>query len=430
MLRSNDPRCTRIFQSAFSLLLAGALLAFAPPAAAKKQKRKADTTQQVATPEDAPPRDTGDESFGGDDSTNAGTYTLRTLIQTRYVRTAPDIGTELEERLDPEFRAHMKYIDLMREGARNNDGLRLERVFLRATANPVRSFGLKMLVDFGELVRKNQKKALKLAFGELRPNKSITVTTGLFKIPFSLLELLPIADFEFADVGPTDNLIKDLGIAGRDVGVMVDVAPLRKGQWLHLQAGIFNGDNDNAQRHVNPAIVAGRITSRPVSALRLGVDCAYRTQAVSDTNAGNTFEKYAEGGACSADASLSLSHHLSLRGEWLAGKRTDTPTLLPLGRGTHNFMAAWLAVVYRLKLTDRMALMPAFRAEWLDQDQPANVGQITYLTAAMNLEFSPSARLLFDLSRSNVQVGTRDASTSTIYAPSATIGVVQLQFKL
>jgi len=27
--------------------------------------------------------------------------------------------------------------------------------------------------------------------GELRPNKSITVTTGLFKIPFSLLELLP-----------------------------------------------------------------------------------------------------------------------------------------------------------------------------------------------------------------------------------------------
>jgi hypothetical protein len=415
------------------LLLAVALLVFAPNAAAKKQKKKADTAQQVVTPEDAPPRDTGDESFGGDDSESTGTYTLRTLIQTRYVRTAPDLGTELEQRLEresPEFRSRMKYIDLMREGARDNDGLRLERVFLRATANPVRSFGLKMLVDFGELVRKNQKKALKLAFGELRPNKSITVTTGLFKIPFSLLELLPIADYEFADVGPTDNLIKDLGIAGRDVGVMVDVAPLHKGQWLHLQAGIFNGDNDNNQRHVNPAIVAGRITSRPISALRLGVDCAYRTQAVSDTDAGNTFEKYAEGGACSADASLSLSHHLSLRGEWLAGKRTDTPVLLPLGRGTHNFMAAWLAVVYRLKLSDRMALMPAFRAEWLDQDQPANVGQTTYLTAAMNLEFSPSARLLFDLSRSNVQVGTRDTSSSSTYAPSSTIGVVQLQFKL
>jgi hypothetical protein len=36
---------------------------------------------------------------------------------------------------------------------------------------------------------------------------------GLFKRPYSLLELLPIAEFEFADVGPTDDVIKELGSA-------------------------------------------------------------------------------------------------------------------------------------------------------------------------------------------------------------------------
>lgn len=413
-------------------MLAAALLTVAPPAAAKKKNPQ--PAEQVALPVEAPARDTGDESFGGDDSTNAGTYTLRTLIQTRYVRTAPDFGPDLEARLAREARdfSTLSYLsDQMRINARAGDGLRLERVFLRATANPVKQFGVKLLVDFGELVRKNQKKALKLAFGELRPNKSLTVTTGLFKIPFSLLELLPIADYEFADVGPTDGLIKDLGIAGRDVGVMVDVAPLHNRSLLHVQASVFGGDNNDLQRHVNPAMLAARVTSHPIAPLRLGFDCAYRPQAVSDTNSGNTFEKYSEGGACSADASLTLGHHLSLRGEWLAGKRTDTPALSSLGVGTHNFMATWGAVIYRLKLTSRMVLMPAFRAEWLDEDQPANVGQTSYLTAAVNLELSPSARLLFDLSRSSVQAGTRDRTVATLpYKPSANIGVVQLQFKL
>ena len=142
------------------------------------------------------------------------------------------------------------------------------------------------------------------------------------------------------------------------------------------------------------------------------------------------FEKYSEGGAFSADAVVVLGEHLSVRAEWLAGKRTDTPTLVPLGRGTHDFMAAWAAVSYRLDLGGKMTLIPAARAEWLDEDQPASVGQTTYFTVAMNLEFSPLARLLFDLSRSQVEVGTRTAADTAIsYRPSATIGTVQLQFK-
>ena len=62
----------------------------------------------------------------------------------------------------------------MHDSARSNDGLHLERVFLRATAAPMRSFSVKVLVDLGELL-------------------------------------------------------------------------------LHVQAGVFDGDNDQAQRHVMPA---------------------------------------------------------------------------------------------------------------------------------------------------------------------------------
>jgi hypothetical protein len=254
------------------------------------------------------------------------------------------------------------------------------------------------------------------------------MTAGLFKIPFSLLELLPIADYEFADVGPTDNLIKDLGFAGRDVGVMVNLSPLHAAKLLHLQAGVFDGDNDKAQTHVMPAMLAARASSHPIGPLRLGVDCAYRPHAVSDTDAGSTFEKYSEGGACSADASVSYGH-FGLRGEWLAGKRTDTPTIG--SRSRHDFMAAWAVATYRLKLSRKMALLPALRAEWLDEDQPSALGQTTYLTAAMNLDLSASARLLFDLSRSTVQVGTRDRTAAApIYKPSANIGAIQLQLKL
>jgi hypothetical protein len=424
--------------SGWGLVLASLLLV--SPAQAKKKSHASDhvsvpTEPSTAEPSAAPPeamaRASGDESFGGEDATTAGTYTLRTLIQTRFVRTAPDFSPELESlmtREHPMFSERTYFENLMRATARDSDGLHLERVFLRATAAPTRSFSVKLLVDFGELVRKNQKKALKLAFGELHPTKAVTVTAGLFKIPFSLLELLPIADYEFADVGPTDNLIKDLGFAGRDVGAMVDVAPLRNGKLLHLQAAIFDGDNDHAQRHVLPAMLAARITSRPLKQLRLGVDCAYRPHAVSDTEAGSVYERYSEGGACSADAALAFGH-FGFRGEWMAGKRTDTPSITD--HGTHDFMAAWAVASYRLKLSRKMALLPALRAEWLDEDQPSSQGQTTYLTAAMNLELSASARLLFDLSRSNVQVGTRERGAAVpTYKPSANIGVVQVQFKL
>ncbi|MGC4090443.1 MAG: porin [Polyangiaceae bacterium] len=401
------------------------LLAFAaaPPLQAKAKKAKVAAVQH-----DEPAASESGDAFS-DGAGEPGSYQLRTLLQTRFQHTAADMEP-IESRLLAEGSNGVDYTqNLIRERALSNDGFGIQRAFLRATAQPTKEFGAKLLVDFAELLHKNQKSSLKLAYGELRVTRAITVTAGLFKIPFSLLELLPIADYEFADVGPTDALIKDVGVGGRDIGVKVQIAPLHKRRALSFELAAFDGDNHNLQRYPGPGILAARVKTRPWSHLELAGDCAYRPMNVRDVDDnGTAFQKHAKGGACSVDASFSY-HRFAVRGEWMTGKRTDSP-LFP-DKKDHRFSALWGLASYRVKLRDKMALMPAVRVEWLDEDQPSVVGQTFLVSAGVNLDVSSSTRLLLDLSRSRVQGGTKDRNDVVqLYRPSTTTGVVQVQFKL
>lgn len=400
--------------------------AAASPDAARAEDRNSNGTVR---PEDNEPiiSETGD-AFS-DTKGPAGVYGFRTLLQTRFQHAAVDLAP-IEDRLRAEDPVNAGYVrDLIRERAHSSDGFGIQRAFLRATVQPTPAFGAKLLVDFAEFLHKNQKNALKLAYGELRPNHTITVTAGLFKIPFSLLELLPIADFEFADVGPTDELIKDLGIGGRDIGLKLTVTPLAKRKTLSIEAGIYDGDNHNLQKNPGPGILAARAKVRPVSHLEVAGDCVYRPTNVRDLDdSGNPYQKHSKGGACSVDASFSY-HRFAIRGEWMTGKRTDAP--LFHDDKDHRFSAVWALASYRVRLKKSMSLRPAVRVEWLDEDQPSNIGQTFALSAALNLDLSNSTRILFDLTRSRVQGGTRDRSgDGPLYRPSTTVGVAQLQFKL
>jgi hypothetical protein len=419
------------FRAAVAALLALLLASSVVTPASAKQKKPKLVTPVRAEDNQPPASESGDPFAEGTQA--PGHYELRTLLQARFQRSAPDMAP-IRERLlaegDPSVAAYRE--NLVLERARSNDGIAIQRAFLRATAQPSRAFGAKLLVDFAELLHKNQKAALKLAYAELRPTRAITVTAGLFKIPFSLLELLPIADYEFADVGPTDSLIKDIGIGGRDIGIKVQIAPLHKRKALSLEFAAFDGDNHNLQRRPGPGILAARAKLRPVSHLEVAGDCAYRPTSVRDTDdSDNPFQKHAVGGACSLDATFSY-HRFAVRGEWMTGKRTDTPTV-PKDAKDHRFSSVWGLASYRMRLRDKLVLMPAVRVEWLDEDQPSNVGQTLLLSAAMNLDLSSTTRLLFDLSRARVQGGTKDRSDNlggALYRPSSTIGVMQLQFKL
>jgi hypothetical protein len=414
------------------VLLSGSSVAHAKPNKASHEAHAASSAPLApGRTEDKDNEPTVSESGDAfsDASTAPGSYQLRTLLQTRFQHTAIDLAP-IEDRLRAESTSSPDYVrDVILERARSDDGIGIQRAFLRATAQPTRAFGAKLLVDFAEFVHKNQKNALKLAYGELRPTHTISITAGLFKIPFSLLELLPIAEFEFADVGPTDALIKDLGIGGRDIGVKVQVTPLRKRKSLSFEFGAYDGDNHNLQKNPGPGIIAARAKARPVSHLEVASDCAYRPTVVRDVDdGGNPYQKHGKGGACSVDASFSY-HRFAMRGEWMTGKRTDTP--LFHDNKDHRFSAVWALASYRVKLRKKLVLMPAVRVEWLDEDQPSRIGQTFLVSGAINLDVANSTRILFDLSRSRVQGGTRDRSDAgQLYRPSTTTGVAQLQFKL
>jgi hypothetical protein len=84
------------------------------------------------------------------------------------------------------------------------------------------------------------------------------------------------------------------------------------------------------------------------------------------------------------------------------GQRTDA-----LWRDNHrSFLATWALAAYRFPFAG-VILMPAARAEWLDADRErAGEGRL-YLTAGLNVDFTESIRLLVDVSRYDVEGGSR-----------------------
>jgi hypothetical protein len=337
----------------------------------------------------APFRESSNDAFG--DNVMSG-FTLRTLTEVRYRQTftlrTPN-GSDEDAT------------------AKDNDGWRLNRMFLRLVAAPSKRLEARVTVDFAELMRKNPKRALKNAYAQLTPWKWLEVTAGIFKRTYSLTELLPSADFEFTDDGPTDHFIKDLGYAGRDVGAMVRLMPLEKKRFLSLWLGAFGGEPEEGYDATIGKLLTARLESRPYRFLRLGADMAWRTSA----NVGH--QKYPDyldeittlsaGKAFSADATVSLAG-FELRLEGLLGKRTDVEW--EVRDGYRDFFATWAVLTQRLSAGSTV-LMPGLRAEFLDVDRKHAGGARLLLTAAFNVIINENLRLLIDASRYDVDRNTQ-----------------------
>jgi hypothetical protein len=359
----------------------GALFAQAPPVT-----QPAATVVAGGEPEATPAlRESGQDEFG---DMTVGGFSIRTLTQIRYAGTFAGAG-------DPDSQAT----------AEDNDGWRLNRMFLRLVAAPNKRLSARVLVDFAELTKKNPKRALKLAYGELRPTKWLEITAGLFKRSFSLLELLPIADFELGDVGPTDDFLKDLGYAGRDVGAMVRLMPLSQKRLLSIWLGAFGGDPGEGYDTTVGKLLTARVESRPLTILRVGADVAWRTGLSLSHEKFPDYETEStvldKGKAFSADATLALAG-FELRLEGMLGDRTDT-----FWRDNHTkFLSTWAIATYRFPFMG-VTLMPAARAEWLDADRDRGGEGRLYLTAGLNVDFTDNIRLLVDVSRYDVEAGSR-----------------------
>ena len=318
-----------------------------------------------------------------------------------------------------------------------DNGFALQRAFLRGFVKPNKWLSAKLLVDFAEFAYSNPAQALKQVYGEIHPFKRLEFTVGLFKRLYGLAELLPIAEWEFADVGTIDSLIQLTQFAGRDVGVMVRGDPLPKRKWLHVYLAAYGGAGEGAQvsgtsgtTHNGPDFAApsllleGRLESRPIKHVTLGLTGAWRPQSAEN---GDTIEEaqVTTGRAVAADGTISDSLFV-LRGEWLWGDRTDIHTRMD----AQTYMGAWGMVAVRFPI-DGIILMPAARFEWLDSDRQHPEGYRFLYTGALNVDVSRQLRILLDFTREQMDSrGYPIASLPGIFSKSANIFIAQVQLKI
>jgi len=376
------------------------LAAPAAPAVRKQKERR--EAGADAVDDDASGFGTSGDPFG--DAIRGEVLSFRLLMQARYA----------DEWSVSQPRDNVLEIDRDTATAAENDGWRMNRLFLRAIAKPRKWIQGRLLLDFAELRWGNRRGTVKLAYVVLKPLPRTRVTVGFFKRPFSLLELLPIADFEFADVGPTDEVIKELGFGGRDMGAMVQVEPLAAKRWMNLSAGMFAGDAEGRYAGI-AGLVAARIESSPLRIVRLGADASYRPRRtlalLEDTVDYRGVGFLDKGGAVSGDVSLALGR-MEVRAEGLYGKRTDMMSRLNDGTGFYvgdcpsgncHWLAGWGLVTYRVPVGKRSVLMPAVRAEWLEMNRERHLGKRTYLTGALDFDVTPELRFLVDVTWRHVQ---------------------------
>jgi hypothetical protein len=289
----------------------------------------------------------------------------------------------------------------------------LKRFFLRIGADPVEELGFRAIIDFAQLAHGDGADAIKQAYASLRPlPKHLEVYAGVFKLPFSTMELDPIARYELANLGPSDDLIKDLRFAGRDTGAEVMLAPFSKAKLLRVYVGAFRGHAHD--EHASPiGAIGGRIESKPVKGLRLGVDSVVQPWSLTyprpfDTSSKDVLpmpddplfpraQHWASGAAYSADITFDR-WHLMLRAEGMLGTRVDVDTRY----GARSFWAAWGLAAYRIRI-GAFELRPALRAEWLDADREHPVGLRRTLGAALTCAFTNQVALLVDATRTDVQ---------------------------
>jgi hypothetical protein len=365
-----------------------------------------------------------------------GLLTLRALFQARYIQTwARDSDAERES-----YRVREDWL------ARQGDGFSLNRIFVRFGSEPSRYLGFKAVMDLGELIENDPEDVLKQAYVTFRPiPKHVEIVAGLFKVPFSILELDASSRFEFAEFGQVNALTGQLNYAGRDIGVQVLVAPLRKAKRLRLTVGAFRGHAEN--EHASPVgSVGGRIETKPNKHWRFGADVMHHTADVSyrrpfstsnndialdppDPNfpASRTWKK---GTAFSGDFRYKRKGFM-LRGEGIYGDRVDYDERY----SARTFWAAWGLLAYRIDIGP-LRLLPAIRYEWFDANLEQDSGIFSQLTTALSFLFLERVRVILDVTMTDVQDNTPVLNQRNPLQPEPYLaldnvrGTLQLQVEL
>jgi len=325
----------------------------------------------------------------------------------------------------------------------NNDGFDIQRAFLRYVASPTKQIDAKFLVDFAELKHNNVSQSFKLAYVESHITKRLQIDFGLLKRTYSLLELLPIAQHELADLGPTDDFIKNQGYAGRDIGAVIRYQPLPMRRMMTVSVGAYRGDIDEGFDASPLKLLGVRIEARPVKHLRLGANAVWRPYAnvemqktVDDNTGGIGYQKNVtkrKGAAAGTDVTLTYQH-LEVRGELLLGQRTDP--IQPLNGSQGSFWSAWLLVSPKIPV-GKWLLVPAAKAEILDTDALNSGGRRRVLSGVLGVMPASGLRIIADVTHTWTDVALTSmqsvpwtSGASKIYVPEPSATSVTLQSQL
>jgi hypothetical protein len=366
------------------------------------------------------------------------------MFQLRYQQTFVNVVPGLTALVNEQFPTPSVAADTIRairDTARAQDGVRIHRAFLRLATNPVARLHGETLLDFARLYSDEEEdkgQMVRMAFADYTPVDRVSLRLGVMDIPFSLFELFDAfneAKLELSEMGPTHELLHHLGFAGRDIGAIVEVAPLPDRKWLRLQGGVMNGGASGGQTYRGPGNFSLRALSQPIEHVQLGAGVVYRPSAI-DTMWEEIRFRYQEsepGLAAGTDVIVTLAPFV-FRAEWLFGDRTDNDVAVPLKqrRGdARTFMSVWGMVAARLHVGS-FHLIPAARLEWLDVDREnPNVGGMIHASAAITLELSQRLRLLADVSRHFTQYGTRNWAYDRVrYDTDYTSATLQFQLRL
>jgi hypothetical protein len=284
-------------------------------------------------------------------------------------------------------------------------------------------------LDFAKLRGSDVSGVVKQAIATLRPvEKRLEVYAGVFKIPYSILELDPVAEYELTDFGDTNELVNDMGFAGRDVGLAVMFAPLPKPKWARLIVGTWRGHAKD--ENSSPlGVLAARVESKPwmkgfrIGASVVGMPSSQSYKQPFETSSKDVLpdppndmytreQRWASGKAYAADISYSR-RRFSVRVEGLLGDRVDVDQRY----GARSYSSLWALVAYRFKV-GKIGIMPAGRFEVMDADREHDSGGRRIYSFGVNLLYKRSVRFVLDVSHTDV-----DDDTPVIEQPKPLPGI-------
>jgi hypothetical protein len=370
-------------------------------------------------------------------SVGDGVLSLRALFQLRYVTSFA------RESTNPRESYAVREDWLAQEG----DGFSFNRLFLRVGSDPLPYLGFKMVLDFSELIDNDPEDVVKQAYITFRPIPGhLELVAGMFKVPFSTLELDASSRYEFAFFGEGNRLVNQLGFAGRDIGVQLIGAPFRKAKRMQIILGAFGG-HAYGEHDLPVGTVAGRIELKPNKVLRLGVDGALQPRAITYNRPFNTSgsdvvpnpsdpryptqKRWDDGYAVSADVRIKKKGFM-LRGEGMYGTRVDVDERY----GAETFWSVWGIAAYRIQ-AGPLQLLPALRYEWLDTDiEHDDRGVFAQLSGSFSFLFMERVRIMLDVTAIDAQDNTpvlnqkKPLQAEPYLALDTVRGTVQLQVEL